>query len=63
MKVKDCSDRDVSLSNLLLENLVSDLQNFCSNDVLIVIVIVTKLGPVHLVLDCVSILSVKCPGA
>ena len=38
VKVKDYSDRGVSLSNLLTEKLVSDLLNFCSNDVLIVTV-------------------------
>ena len=38
MKVKDFSDRGVSLSNLPTEKLVSDLLNFCSNDVLIVTV-------------------------
>ena len=38
VKVKDYSDRGVSLSNLPTEKLVSDLLNFCSNDVLIVTV-------------------------
>ena len=38
VKVKDYSDRGVSLSNLPTEKLVSDLLNFWPNDVLIVIV-------------------------
>ena len=38
MKVKDYSDRGVSLSNLPMEKLVSDLLNFWPNDVLIVTV-------------------------
>ena len=43
VKVKDYSDRGVSLSNLPTEKLVSDLLNFCSNDVLIVTVCSAKL--------------------
>ena len=38
VKVKDYSDRGVSLSNLPTEKLVSDLLNFWPNDVLIVTV-------------------------
>ena len=38
VKVKDYSDRGVSLSNLPMEKLVSDLLNFWPNDVLIVTV-------------------------
>ena len=38
VKVKDYSDRGVSLSNLLPEKLVSDLLNFWPNDVLILTV-------------------------
>ena len=38
VKVKDYSDRGVSLSNLPMEKLISDLLNFWPNDVLIVTV-------------------------
>ena len=45
VKVKDYSDRGVSLSNLPTEKLVSDLLNFWPNDVLIVTVCLGKGAP------------------